>query len=185
MRIEFIVSLMVVLVLAVGCGSAPPSIKAQADPVISTPVIHTPAEPARGPWDATRLSAAEKILQSPLRDELDRQRHALAAAYIYWGEALLTQFPAEKPSAPGGDIPPSASTEGPNRDSVERPVDSSASSPLPPAWYWNEKPQQQLDRMLQQQRDQYYRERQQPPAFPRPPICNSYVAGGQVYTQCH
>jgi hypothetical protein len=188
MRVTFFVWIIVVLLLPVGCGSTAPSMKAPAEPVIRAPIINTSATSAemmRGPWDTARLAAAEKILKTPLRDELDRQRHALAAAYIYWGEPLLTQFPTDKPSTPTGETLPSASVEGPNRESVERPMDPSASSPLPPVWYWNEKPQQQLDRMLQQQREQYYRDRQQPPAFPRPPICNSYVAGGQVYTQCH
>ena len=55
---------------------------------------------------------------------------------------------------------------------------------LPPYWYWADKQQQQFDRYLQQQWNLYYQNRQPPPQFTRPPICNSALLGGQVLTNC-
>jgi hypothetical protein len=60
----------------------------------------------------------------------------------------------------------------------------SGNQTLPPAWYWYERQSQQLERQLQQQRNEYYLNRQPAPQFQRPPTCQSYVVGGQVYTHC-
>ena len=175
-----------VIFLQMSCGAGPQEVSAPPEAV--TPVAMTsPPGISPGPWEAHRLRVAEEILKSPPRNDLDRQRQALAAAYIRWGEALFKGFgAAATPSPPAlGEAPSALSTERPSADTAERPLGPSGSSPLPPLWYWNEKQQQQLDQTLQRQRDQYYRERQAPPQFQRPPICNSYQVGDQVYTQCY
>ncbi len=65
------------------------------------------------------------------------------------------------------------------------PVFSPSAGQLPPYWYWAEKEQLQFDQYLQQQWNLYYQNRQPPPQFSRPPICNSTILGGQVITTCH
>jgi hypothetical protein len=85
-------------------------------------------------------------------------------------------------SLPAPASPPSASNpESTSNQEIVLP----SSAALPPLWYWTDRQQQQLDRRLHEQREQYYRERQPPPQFQRPPVCNSYSVGGQVYTQCY
>jgi hypothetical protein len=138
-----------------------------------------PNEPSldtqRGPWDTARLKAAEAVLAAPVRSDLDRQRQALASAYIQWGDILLK------------DLVPAALTDktAPD-DAITPPAGGSTSAwSSPPLWYWSERQQQGLDNILQQQREQYYRNRQPAPQFPRPPLCNSTQVGGQVYTNCY
>ena len=147
----------------------------------------SPSETQRGPWDAERLKAAEALMITPARSDLDRQRQALASAYIQWGDALFKDLglPAltDKTAAPGAvQIPLAASAEEQNPSATAAPTAAWSS---PPLWYWNERQQQDLDRSLQQQRDQYYRNRQPAPQFQRPPLCNSTQVGGQVYTHCY
>ena len=64
------------------------------------------------------------------------------------------------------------------------PVTSPSTDQLPPYWYWADKQQQEFDRYLQQQWMYYYLNRQQPPQFPRAPICQSILLGGHVITTC-
>jgi hypothetical protein len=161
-------------ILPLGCRSSLPPVP---PPTLPSAAVESSIDVQRGPWNPERVKAAETILQTPARTELDRQRSALASAYLQWGEALFTGLEpaAQHVVAPTGElVPPSGETSGA----------SSSVSPLPPQWYWNEKQQQDLDKLLQQRRDQYSRDRQPPPQFPRPPICNSFQVGGQVYTQC-
>ena len=141
----------------------------------------------RGPWDAERLKAAEALMITPARSDLDRQRQALASAYIQWGDALFKDLglPAltDKTGAPGAfQIPLAASAEEQDPSTTTGPAAAWSS---PPLWYWNERQRQDLDRNLQQQREQYYRNRQPAPQFQRPPLCNSTQVGGQVYTHCY
>jgi hypothetical protein len=161
-----------------GCMSSPSPSPSPSPPPAPTSMGFEPSvDVPRGPWNADRLKAAEAIRQTPARTELDRQRSALASAYIQWGEALFSGLePVRQSVVPAGEpVAPMSSEASGTPSSV---------SPLPPLWYWQEKQQQDLDKLLQQQRDLYYRERQPSPQFPRPPICNSYQVGGQVYTQC-
>ncbi len=64
------------------------------------------------------------------------------------------------------------------------PVLSPSVEQMPPYWFWADKQQQQFDRYLEQQWNLYYQNRQPPPQFFRPPICQSTVLGGQVLTTC-
>lgn len=141
----------------------------------------------RGPWDAERLRAAETLLNAPARSDLDKQRQALASAYLYWGDALFKGLglPAspEKISPTTGQAPLAASGEEEN--SIGTGTGPPAALSSPPLWYWTDRQQQDLDRILHEQREQYYRNRQQAPQFQRPPICNSTQVGGQVYTHCY
>jgi len=57
-------------------------------------------------------------------------------------------------------------------------------SQFPPFWYWSDRQLQQSDRYLQQQWQFYNQNRQPPPQFQRPPICNSTLIGGQIITTC-
>lgn len=152
-----------------GCGM-PVRPASEPDRALPAQLLSTPTpQGERGPWDADRLKAAEARLQARPTTDLDKQRQALAAAYIYWGDALFKEFitPQEKTAL------------------TDEPPPASAFVTSPPLWYWTDKQQQQLDQMLQQQRNQYYRDRQPPPQFPRAPICNSTTMGGQVYTHCY
>jgi len=65
------------------------------------------------------------------------------------------------------------------------PVFSPSTEQMPPYWFWAEKEKLQFDQYLQQQWNLYYQNRQPPPQFSRPPICNSTILGGQVITTCH
>lgn len=166
----------IVMTLCIFSGGCRSSLPPLAPAPLPSAAVESSIQVQRGPWNPERVKAAEAVLQTPARTELDRQRAALASAYLQWGEALFTGFEAAAPhvmAPPGEFIAPPGETSG-----------ASSVSPLPPQWYWQEKQQQDLDRRLQQQRDQYYRDRQPPPQFSRPPVCNSYQAGGQIYTQC-
>ena len=55
----------------------------------------------------------------------------------------------------------------------------------PPAWYWMEQPNHQLDRQLQQQWNSYNQNRTPAPQFPRVPICQSVQMNGQIVTTCY
>jgi hypothetical protein len=79
-------------------------------------------------------------------------------------QQVVPQVPSESPTPPTVTVP-----------RVEQ---------LPPYWYWSDKQQQQADRYLQQQWNFYNQNRQPPPQFPRAPICESTVLGGQVLTTC-
>ena len=129
----------------------------------------------RGPWDAARLKAAEAVLAAPARSDLDRQRQALAAAYIQWGDVLFKDL-----------VPAALRDKTAPDDAIQVPqaAESTAAWSSPPLWYWSERQQHGLDHILQQQ-EQYYRNRQPAPQFPRPPLCNSTQVGGQVYTHCY
>jgi hypothetical protein len=128
----------------------------------------------RGPWDAARLKAAEAVLAAPARSDLDRQRQALASAYIQWGDVLFKDL-----------IPAALTDKTAPDDAIAPPAGSTSAWSSPPLWYWSERQQHGLDHILQQQREQYYRNRQTAPQFPRPPLCNSTQVGGQVYTHCY
>ena len=65
------------------------------------------------------------------------------------------------------------------------PALSPSTGQLPPYWYWADKQRQEFDRYVQQQWMYYYLNRQPPPQFPRPPICQSTLLGGQVITHCY
>jgi len=148
------------------------------------PSLQQRLEGDRGPWDSDRLKAAQNVLNAPARTALEKERQALAAAYVYWGEALFKDFGMTEKKMPSSVEAPPVPTSGQEPNTSAGPG-SSAATATPPLWYYADKQQQQLDHMLQQQRDQYYRNRQPPPQFQRPPICNSTIVGGQVYTQCN
>jgi hypothetical protein len=104
-----------------------------------------------------------------------------------WGDALFKDLGlpgmTDKTEAPHRiEIPSAASAEEPNPSAITAPTAAWSS---PPLWYWNQRQQQDLDRSLQQQREEYYRNRQPAPQFQRPPVCNSTQVGGQVYTHCY
>jgi hypothetical protein len=148
-------------------------------------IVRPSLDSARGPWDAERLKAAELLLRIPARSDLDRQRQALASAYIYWGDVLFKGFglpDTTDTTTPQADShPPQASAE----DLTSSATSGTAAWASPPLWHWTDRQQQDLDRLLQQQREQYHRNRQPAPQFQRPPICNSSQVGGQVYTHCY
>ena len=165
-------------ILLAGCARPVPH-DMGSSPDSKFPAFAAPsAEIERGPWDAERLRAAETLLNAPARSDLDKQRQALASAYLYWGDALFKGLglPAspEKISPPTSQAPLAETGAGPP-----------AALSSPPLWYWSDRQQQDLDRILHEQREQYYRNRQQAPQFQRPPICNSTQVGGQVYTHCY
>jgi hypothetical protein len=57
-------------------------------------------------------------------------------------------------------------------------------SQFPLFWYWSDQQLQRSDRYLQQQWQFYNQNRQPPPQFQHPPICQSTLLGGQVITTC-
>ncbi len=64
------------------------------------------------------------------------------------------------------------------------PALSPSTGQLPPYWYWADQQRQEFDRYIQQQWQLYYQNRQPPPQFFRPPICQSTLLGGQIITTC-
>jgi hypothetical protein len=71
-----------------------------------------------------------------------------------------------------------------NEDNPGGMIPAAGDLALPPPWYWYERQSQQLERQLQQQRHEYYLNRQPAPQFQRPLNCQSYSVGGQVHTYC-
>ncbi len=167
-------SLVVSLVLmAVGCAATPPPPPTQAQPASQGSVFGQ--EMKRGPWDAETLKAAEELQKSTPTTELEKKRQALAAAYIYWGEALFEGFRLQ-PKAPTGDVPvPPESLQGATGPGTQ----------TPPSWYRAEQQQRRFEHLLQQQWQQYYQNRTPPPQFKRAPNCQSIMSGGQVITNCY
>ena len=82
--------------------------------------------------------------------------------------------------APGQQVAPPIPSAGftPPPGSLPDP------SQFPPFWYWSDQQHLQVDRYLQQQWQFYNQNRQPPPQFQRPPICNSTLIGGQIITTC-
>lgn len=158
--------------MAVNCAGTPEPAPMRA-PALQGSVFSQ--EMKRGPWDPETLKAAEELQKTAPPTELEKKRQALAAAYVYWGEALFDGFRLQ-PKAPAVDVPfsPDASqgATGPG-------------SQTPPAWYWAEQQQHRFDHLLQQQWQQYYQNRTPPPQFKRAPNCQSIMSGGQVITSCY
>jgi hypothetical protein len=89
--------------------------------------------------------------------------------------------PVTQPAqAPGQQVTPQIPSAG----LMPPPGPPPNPSQFPPFWYWSDQQLQQSDRYLQQQWQFYNQNRQPPPQFQHPPICQSTLLGGQVITTC-
>lgn len=159
--------------IAVGCETAPSLAPTQTRQALQGSA--SGKEMKRGPWDAETLKAAEELQKATPTTELEKNRQALASAYIHWGEALFDGFRLQ-PKAPAVDVPVPPDT---------LPGGTGSRSQTPPSWYWAEQQQHRFDHLLQQQWQQYYQNRTPAPQFKRAPNCQSIMSGGQVITTCY